>query len=41
MPIATTGIFTRIEDLADYWVAALDEDMEELGFNFVGESMIQ
>jgi hypothetical protein len=35
MPVAT-DIFTRIEDLADYWVAALDDNIEELGFKFVG-----
>lgn len=38
MPIATNIIteISRIEDLAEYWLNALEQNADQLGFEFVG-----
>lgn len=36
MPVATTGLLVRLEDLIEYWLEKLEDNQEQLGFNFVG-----
>ena len=36
MPIVTTNLLVRLEDLIEYWLEELDDHKEELGFEFVG-----
>lgn len=36
MPLATTQIIARIEDLTEYWITQFEENKNQLGLEFIG-----
>lgn len=36
MPVATSSLLVRLEDLIEYWLEELDDNKDDLGFKFVG-----